>query len=607
MSGSKLSGLSLKWKIFLLFGVPGVLAILAASCFVYQYAHGVFSRNIETGLMSVATIIAKTIDRERVETLTSEDDPFYDELKGLLENYSDSFNLSWVALAKYNGLYFTHIADAEGYYGIGYCFGHPIMDIPDEMMSAWQGEPAFVDAYEDAYGFWVSAFFPIFNANGEVIAVLDVSRDIDEINRLNEAIFTRTVWLLIIFLLIILVLCFAAAAKATGPLTELSLAAEKIAGGQLDTNIKDLKSGHEVNLVVESFNTMAAALRKSQASLERKIYDLSTLFDVANKINSATNITDISKIVLEKAIDSLAATRGSIMRFVEEEDALELDIAIGHGDGPFEAQIRLRSGEGVAGKAFATLETIVVTSLPAPDFKPYPAGIEQNIDNIICVPLVNEGKAVGVMSLVNRPDEEVDEDDLHLVNTICSHLALAMEKSRVYELAITDGLTKLFDHRYFQHALEKELKRAARFKTNVSMVLFDVDHFKSFNDTYGHQIGDVVLRHIAQIVKDALRTIDIVARYGGEEFTIVMPETDESSAKVVAERVRAAVEAYDFPGAEKPLNVTISLGVASYPTDAIERMDLIQKADQALYKSKENGRNRVTLFSDVIKDQQPES
>ncbi|HNY13607.1 MAG TPA: diguanylate cyclase, partial [Candidatus Wallbacteria bacterium] len=126
------------------------------------------------------------------------------------------------------------------------------------------------------------------------------------------------------------------------------------------------------------------------------------------------------------------------------------------------------------------------------------------------------------------------------------------------------------------------------------------DHFKKFNDTYGHQQGDIVLIESAKIVKDSVRlNIDVPCRYGGEEFTIIMPETDAAGALIVAERLRKRVEAYEYPGQATPLHVTISLGISIFPDDATEKMDLIKKSDDALYRAKEAGRNNTQVYSEI--------
>ena len=177
-----------------------------------------------------------------------------------------------------------------------------------------------------------------------------------------------------------------------------------------------------------------------------------------------------------------------------------------------------------------------------------------------------------------------------------SQAAISLENAKLFELATTDGLTKLYVNRYFQLLLDQELQRFERQQRPLSLIMLDIDNFKRFNDTYGHQLGDEVLRYVARTIKNNTREIDFVARYGGEEFVVVMPETDTTGAMVVAEKICAAVAAVTIPHGEEKLHVTISLGVASLPRHASDKEALIHAADDALYESKRFGKNRVSLF-----------
>jgi len=167
---------------------------------------------------------------------------------------------------------------------------------------------------------------------------------------------------------------------------------------------------------------------------------------------------------------------------------------------------------------------------------------------------------------------------------------------RLEELSNTDGLTKLYNRRYFMELLELEFQRAQRYQAKFSFVMIDIDNFKNFNDSYGHLMGDSILYEIAQILQENLRVNDVVGRYGGEEFALFMPETDLKGALVVAERYRKRIEDFVLVESERKLKVTISLGAAAYPNPQIGTVDdLIRLADNALYKAKRNGRNRVEV------------
>jgi diguanylate cyclase (GGDEF)-like protein len=172
-------------------------------------------------------------------------------------------------------------------------------------------------------------------------------------------------------------------------------------------------------------------------------------------------------------------------------------------------------------------------------------------------------------------------------------------QERLRELSIKDGLTDLYNHRYFQDLLDKELPRVERYNHKLSLIMVDIDHFKNVNDTYGHPQGDIVLHAIADIFRNEFRKPDTVARYGGEEFAIVLPETDIKGAVVIAERLRKRVEQQTIKLEEKNVNVTISLGVTMYDAskDRKSKADIIDAADKALYNSKQTGRNRLSILA----------
>jgi len=177
----------------------------------------------------------------------------------------------------------------------------------------------------------------------------------------------------------------------------------------------------------------------------------------------------------------------------------------------------------------------------------------------------------------------------------------AIRYSRAEVEAITDGLTGLYNHRYLHERLEEELERTQRQGSTLSLLFCDCDHFKLYNDSYGHKAGDAALARIARVIEASGRRVDLAARYGGEEFVLVLVETDATGALAAAERIRAAVEA-DGISAREPL--TLSIGVATCPGDAASRDELLDKADWAMYAAKRAGRNRILAFSDgLVRDE----
>ena len=207
-----------------------------------------------------------------------------------------------------------------------------------------------------------------------------------------------------------------------------------------------------------------------------------------------------------------------------------------------------------------------------------------------------------IVSVVRRAMENIaliKERNSLVVHLKKSNKALKELSRRFRDLAIRDGLTGLYNHGYLLDALAGEVSRAMRYDRPLSVIFLDVDHFKQYNDQFGHQRGDMVLKQVSQILKDEIRKTDIAARYGGEEFVLVLPETSKQDAFVVAEKVRKAVQesiANDVAD-EGPTTVTISAGVASYMEDGTDATELIAKADAAVYTAKNDGRNAVRLAS----------
>ena len=209
----------------------------------------------------------------------------------------------------------------------------------------------------------------------------------------------------------------------------------------------------------------------------------------------------------------------------------------------------------------------------------------------------------GVVDFLTKPfDEEVllARMRVHLNNKkLYDDLSKAYEemkilKDKLERLSITDGLTGLYNHRHFHEVLKDEISRGGRYGTTLSLLLFDIDHFKKFNDTYGHKSGDRVLKTIASVIEKSKRDSDIAARYGGEEFAVILPQTGIAGAEKIAERIRKNIEINKVDLTGDVVSVTVSIGVAEWAGEDNEDK-LVVRADEALYRSKENGRNRVTV------------
>jgi diguanylate cyclase (GGDEF)-like protein len=215
--------------------------------------------------------------------------------------------------------------------------------------------------------------------------------------------------------------------------------------------------------------------------------------------------------------------------------------------------------------------------------------------------LSSQGQVTGLLRVESLEKDALDTEDQRILESLVVLASLSAENAKLYretqELAITDGLTKLLLRRPLLERLDSELKRSLQTGQPLAFILLDIDHFKAVNDTYGHPLGDKVLREIAQGVKRRVRDVDLCGRYGGEEFAVLLPATDLKGGLLVAERIREGVrrEAFELRGDSK--TITVSLGVACFPEDAQSMEALIERADEALYRSKEGGRDRVTAYS----------
>lgn len=230
----------------------------------------------------------------------------------------------------------------------------------------------------------------------------------------------------------------------------------------------------------------------------------------------------------------------------------------------------------------------------------------------LCVPLAAQGEALGVLHLQFAPMPETDAGDAvgsavpqsGLVVAMGEHIALALANLALRESlrnqAIHDPLTLLFNRRYMEEILERELHRAVRRNTTLGAIMLDVDHFKDFNDTYGHATGDRILYEIGVFLRKNLRAEDVACRYGGEEFIVILPETGPETTLARAEELRSSIQELTLAGSGNPVpRVTVSLGVAVFPMHALVGTDLIQTADAALYRAKREGRNRVVVSTNA--------
>ncbi len=229
----------------------------------------------------------------------------------------------------------------------------------------------------------------------------------------------------------------------------------------------------------------------------------------------------------------------------------------------------------------------------------YPFTQGRSIQSMICVPLLAKGKPLGIVLIEHNIKNAFDKDNVRLLEIISQQVSIAIENARLYQqmhdLATFDGLTGAYNRPYFQDKLEEEYKKAQEKGYDLSLIIFDIDHFKKFNDTYGHLFGDLVLKTICAHIMKTLRKEDIFARYGGEEFVVLMPHVSLEQAQEKAEDLRKSISQLTITDRVVAASVTMSVGVSTFPQTASKPTELIKTADDALYEAKNTGRNLVSI------------
>jgi diguanylate cyclase (GGDEF)-like protein len=342
-----------------------------------------------------------------------------------------------------------------------------------------------------------------------------------------------------------------------------------------------------------------ALLEKRMEQLSRRMSETSTLYDVAGILTSQLALGEVLATVVRLAGELFQSAASSVRLIDESGERLELAAHAGLGE-EYCRRGAVPLGSSAAGRAALTGEPVHVIDASRDDV--YLKGellAHEGLRSLLCLPLNVRGRRIGVMTLYHRRPRTYEPEEMRFLSTFASTVSIAVDNARLYSeqarLAITDGLTGLYNHKHFHEVLAAEVGRARRYSHPISLVLVDIDHFKIFNDACGHQAGDALLRTLAVIFKAAARQNDLVARYGGEEFAFVLPQTDKRQATALAKRLCRAVERRRCEGEEvlPGGRLTVSLGVASYPEDVAHAADLVGRADQSLYRAKNLGRNQV--------------
>lgn len=335
-----------------------------------------------------------------------------------------------------------------------------------------------------------------------------------------------------------------------------------------------------------SILTSQIAIAIKNARLYENLYETSRI------LISSLDLGEISEKTLDFIQTTMEVSVSYIMLLNDRTKELELKASRGI-EGVKKEEIKLKIGEGVAGKVVEDGKPLLIPDLPEDSsLSHFELKGRAEVRSLFSVPMVAHNKVIGALSIGESLPRPFPKETQRLLSILASLSASSLENAN---LVINDGLTEIYNHRYFQEQLSREIKKIDRYHGSLSLIMIDIDHFKPFNDTYGHTQGDLILKELAYLLKKNFRETDLVARYGGEEFVVVLPATDLEGACVAAERGRRLVEKHRFKSLKRKraLTLTISGGVASYPSCADSKEKLIREADEALYQAKLGGRNKV--------------
>jgi len=329
---------------------------------------------------------------------------------------------------------------------------------------------------------------------------------------------------------------------------------------------------------------------------------LKTLGEVTRLSHAEFQPRAIAETALEKIARLCPVTGWAVFLVDEEKSCLTFESCRGRGMATLVGS-RLGMGEGAAGRVLRSREPFLISRAaaanPAGAFPELPAALDWA--QILALPLLSRGKAIGVVELIRESEAKpFRRRDQRILSLLLEPMAIAIDNAillrRSEELSVTDDLTKLYNSRYLNACLMREVQRARRYEGQVSLIFLDLDGFKNVNDQHGHLAGSRALVEVGAVIRNMVREIDVVSRFGGDEFTVILPQTGPEGARVIAERIRARVAETVFLEAfGLKVRITASFGIASFPDHAQSKDALIQKADQAMYRVKGRGKNGVEL------------
>ncbi|PJZ70388.1 diguanylate cyclase [Leptospira perolatii] len=339
---------------------------------------------------------------------------------------------------------------------------------------------------------------------------------------------------------------------------------------------------------------------------EKKIYDQKQLLEISKALNSTLDYKYLIDAILNICLAQLQTLSAAIFLAPEaDSDHFELEPSFkGFDVADEDYQFCIKTDAPLVAFLETKLKAVTVDQVEesigiSPD-----SSFLRRIGGDLIIPLNAKGKVNGLLLLGEKITlGEWMEEDRDFLTTLATLAGIAVENSRLYELATVDMMTGLKVHHYFQTKLKEEMERCRKKRSHLALLFTDVDNFKKFNDTHGHQAGDLVLIEVAKKLLEAAGKHDLAARYGGEEFCLVMPGADLQKGFEMGEKVRKAVEAASIqnPNGGPDFHVTLSIGVSEFWTSDRNNKDLIERADKALYEAKHSGKNQTVTFKQAVK------
>ncbi len=337
--------------------------------------------------------------------------------------------------------------------------------------------------------------------------------------------------------------------------------------------------------------------KRHQEQMRIEKLKLEHILSLHEEISSILKLEELVDFVVNKSVEIIDANRCSLMLIDKERNELLIKGAKGLSDDIIH-DTRIKLGEQISGLVAMYGEPMLVTDIDKESPLPRKNRPAYHGKSFLSVPIKLEKKVIGVVNVADKgrnKNEIFTSTDLRVLSAIIRQAAVAIENANLYRelkyLSITDPLTGLYNHRHFAKTLDQEIKRLKRYPAPLCLMMIDIDNFKTYNDTYGHLEGDQLLREVSRTISKNLREIDVACRYGGDEFAVILVETRIHKAEVVAKKFLHAVEQLQL---KRP--ITLSIGIAAY-SEQMDRHELILKADRALYQSKKEGRNRVSIYS----------